>query len=269
MPLAQIPKRRTLAVCLALGVLAACGGERASVEFQNLRVEEVAARRAVVRFDTSLPTSCEVRYGVEVDALNQSATDPNMAPGQLSYTHDVPLEDLEPATTYYFAARAVDRAGKPYLSQTLDFASLADETTNLGQNLALLSGGAQVTQVSSNWAEGDNDSSFGANNAFDGQMASEWSSNGDGDGAWVELKLDSEHLLTTFAFRSRQMSDGSSIVKRVELWLDGASVGAFDTPDPSERYEFTFEPTRASLARVSVLASTGGNTGAREIELYE
>jgi len=34
-----------------------------------------------------------------------------------------------------------------------------------------------------------NDSAFGMDNAIDGQPNTEWSSNGDGDDAWIEIEL--------------------------------------------------------------------------------
>ena len=271
MSLSELRSVGLMAGLMLLGALTACGGERASVELSQLRVEEIGARRAVVRFETSLPTSCEVLYGLMPDALENSATDPNMDPGQLSLSHEVPLEDLSPETKYYYRARVQDREGSVYFSETSDFFTEEDSGTELGENLALLSGAAHVVGVSSNWAGGDNDSGFGANKAFDGQMATEWSSNGDGDGAWVELDLGGERTLSRLGFRSRQMTDGSSIIQRLELSLDDGSVtlGPFATPDPAVRYEFSFEPISVTTIRLVVLESTGGNTGAKEIELYE
>lgn len=255
--------------CIAL---VACGGERDTVEFSNLRVEEIGATRAVIRFDTSLPTSCEVLYGGSRSKLDQSATDPDMEPGQLVTTHQVPLEDLAPDTGYFWRARAVDRENAVFLSEVDSFTTLTMQGSGLGANVALLENGAVVVAVSSNWGGGDNDSTYGANKAFDGQMTTAWSSAGDGDEAWVELDFGSERELRTFAFRSREMSDKSSIISKLQLVFDeGAETrGPFETPEPSERYQFELDPpVVAERVRLEALETSGGNTGAREIEFYE
>lgn len=43
-------------------------------------------------------------------------------------------------------------------------------------------------------------------NTIDGQIATEWSSDGDGDEAWLELELDQERRLVGFGYRSRMMT---------------------------------------------------------------
>ena len=56
-----------------------------------------------------------------------------------------------------------------------------------GENLAMADKGAHVSGVSSNYGSTFMDSAFGANNALDGNPSTEWSSQGDGDGAWIEI----------------------------------------------------------------------------------
>jgi hypothetical protein len=248
-----------------------CGGERASLEFGEFRVEDIAETRAVVRFDTSLPASSVVLYGTSADDLDHEATDIATEPGGLSYEHEVPLEDLVPDTEYHWRAEVVDRDNVISRSGVDAFVTLEGQVTPEPDNVALLSAGAEVVEVSSNWAAEDNGSTYGANNAFDGRMATEWASDGDGDDAWVELDFGSIRTLESFAFRSRQMNDGSAIVREVELVFDDHEVrGPFETPDPTVRYAFPLTPPLAAeRVRIRAVETTGGNAGAREIQFYE
>jgi len=248
-----------------------CGGERATLEFGEFRVEDIAATRAVVRFETSLPASSVVLYGTSADDLDHTATDIATEPGGLSYAHEVPLEDLQPDTKIHWRAEVVDRDNAVSRSAVDAFVTLDEDQALQADNVALLSAGAEVVEVSSNWADEDNESTYGANNAFDGRMATDWASNGDGDDAWVELDFGSLRTLASFAFRSRQMSDRSAIVREVELVFDDDEVrGPFETPDPTVRYAFPLTPPLdARRVRIRALETTGGNTGAREIEFYQ
>lgn len=257
-----------IAACAtALGGSGACGGDNPLV-FTNVRVEEITAAHAVVRFTTSRPATCVVRLGTAADALDQTFTDPNMEPGRLSTDHNVPLENLTPSTPYYFRAEATDASGSTFLSSPGEFSTLANSGPTL-TNVALLSAGTTVVTVSSNWGGGANDSTYGVNKALDADFTTEWSTSGDGDGAFVELDLGQRRMVVAFGFRSRQMSDGSSIITSVGLSLDGGPLlGPFDTSDPTQLYVFTLAaPVEVQRARVSAATSSGGNTGAKEIQL--
>lgn len=257
---------RALAASAALAFLG-CSGE---VSILNLRLEERSATRVVARFETSEPTSCWVEFGASGGALGKIATDPDMAPGQTSITHRVPLEDLSPDTAYDWAARVETPGGTSFRSAVQTFRTMTSTATVQGTNVALLSSGARVVEVSSNWAHAQNDGSFGANAAFDGQMSTEWSTHGDGDSAFVTLDLGATRRLHRIGFRSRQMSDGSSIIRsfRVSV-VDGPERGPYQTPDPDQRYEFRLSPPiSGQRLRISAVTTTGGNTGAKEIELW-
>ncbi len=247
---------------------AAPGG---AIEFSDLRVEEIAADRAVVRFDTSVPSSCEVEYGPAMDQLNGTATDPDMEPGQLALDHDVPLEDLDPETTYYLRAVATDGDGQTAYSNTIQFATTAADDPTAGlTNVALLAQGTTVVAVSSNFGGGDNDSTWGVHRALDGLMNTEWATAGDGDDAFVSLDFGQTRTLSHFAYRSRMMNDGTSIVTRVQLLVDGQVVlGPVDTPEHQERYVFEFDPALETREiRFEAVETTSGNTGAKEIQLF-
>ena len=54
----------------------------------------------------------------------------------------------------------------------------------------------------------------------------------------------------------------------VQLVLeDDSVVGPFDTPDPAEYYVFELSPAvTAQRVRVEAVTTSGGNTGAREVQ---
>ncbi len=244
----------------------------AAFEFSNLRVEDIGATSAVVLFNTSLPSSCEVEYGLTQSTLDGHATDPSMTPGTLVLTHRVPLFDLPSATNIYYRARATDADLKTYFS---GISSFQTETADAGlgpANVALRSAGTTIVEVSSNYGGADNASAYGADNAIDGEIATEWATNGDGNAAYVVLDFGQNRSLTTFGFRGRKMADGSSIITRVRVVAPelGSELGTFDTPNPDLTYSFDFgSPVSVRQVRIEAVESTGGNTGAAEIEFFE
>lgn len=240
------------------------------IEFINVRVEDLGAYRAVVRFDTSVPTTCEAAFGISESSLDRTATDPNMEPGTFPTTHEVPLEDLMPETTYYVVARAETEGGEAADSAVLVFTTTTGAAVDSLLNVAELSAGTTVTAVSSNYGGGANDSGYGANRALDGQMSTEWSSNGDGDGAFIEIDLGAARSLSVIGFRSRMMSDGTSIIEEFRLIVDGSTtLGPFLAPDPDIRYLFELDaPVSAQTVRLEAVMTSGGNTGIKELQLF-
>lgn len=248
-------------------------GDPQPIDFSNLRVEEITHNRAVFRGDTSIPATCLVTYGLSMDDMPWEATDPEMMEGEYAIDHQVPLEDLMPATTYYLRGSAEGANGEAGVSDIVMFSTVVDpgnDPTADMVNVALLAEGTTVAAVSSNWNNGDNDSSYGIHNALDGQEATEWSTAGDGNGAWVELDLGQERTISHIAFRSRMMQDGTSIVLMMQLVLpDGQVIGPFATPDHTVRYVFELpEPIVTDTIRYEAVETTGGNTGAKEIQLF-
>jgi len=253
-----------------LALVGACDGDPGPIEFSNLRVEELGSYRAVIRFETSRESTCHVLFGASPDALDSSATDPSMEPGTHVIEHEVPLEDLAPDTLYYFAAQAIDRDENEYLSDTDDLTTAAGTPVDEMTNVALVSAGVQIAQVSSNYAGLPNESGWGANNAIDGRMTTEWSSDGDGDAAFLELDLGAPRVVQFIGFRSRKMEDGTSIVEKFELLVDGETVlGPYETLDPDVRYVIELdEPVSMQTVRMSAVETTGGNTGLKELQLF-
>lgn len=271
---------RLASIGVAWLVVAACGdagnsgdadggGSVDGVEFRNLRVEELSAYRAVIRFETSIESTCEVQFGTESTLLDASATDPNMEPGTYLTEHEVPIEDLLPDTTYYFAPIAEDRSGQVFTGSTYEFTTLAGTAVDLMTNVALSSNGAGVSSVSSNWSNGANDSGYGADRAIDGQMTTEWSSDGDGDDAFLEVDLGIAREVSVIGVRSRKMADGTSIVKSFDLVVGEQVLGPFATPDPDVRYLIPLQPAVSmQVVRLRAVETTGGNTGLKEFQLF-
>ena len=240
------------------------------MRFTNVRVEDVGAYRAVIRFETSREASCHVLFGRAPDALDSSATDPDMKPGTYLTTHEVPLEDLPPQTTLHFVAVATDPKEVEFRSDPGQLTTSAGVPVDSLTNVALLQAGTVVTAVSSNFAAGTNASTWGANNAIDGQMATEWSTNMDGDNAFLEADLGTSRDVQFIGYRSRKMSDGTSIVRKFELRVnDQLTLGPYDTPDPDVRYVIELaSPVTMRTVRMTAIETTGGNTGLKELQLF-
>jgi hypothetical protein len=117
---------------------------------------------------------------------------------------------------------------------------------------------ATVVDVSSEFS-----AAFAAINAIDGNPNTEWSTRGDGDEAYIVIDLGVETAVTAIRFVTREMSDGSSITTTYTVTVDDGTVfGPFDAGlDPP--LVFT-----ARILRFDVESSTGGNTGAVEIEVH-
>ena len=143
----------------------------------------------------------------------------------------------------------------------------AFKDAGLGPNLALMANGASVAGVSSNYGGGANDSAFGAANALDGDPATEWSSADDGDGAWIDVELPSLTNVTSVGFWTRTMGDSAQVNSFQVTTDQGETYGPFTVDDATNIYRFDTRFTAKRL-RFELLDTTGGNTGALEIEVY-
>jgi hypothetical protein len=234
-------------------------------EFRDLRPDSVT-----VLIETRIPVVCAAVYG-ETTAYGHIATDADMATGGHQKHHPV-LTGLKPDTTYQLRMQGIGPDGTLYVSDNYTFrtaaaeAAGADETKPPGRNVALLAAGASIAAVSSNYGGGLT-SDFGANNAIDGDLDTEWSSNGDGDKAWISIDLGQEYDIDAIGFRSRTMGTSAEI-ERFQVVTDrGARFGPFDLPDAGSVHYFPVSTTAQRLL-FEVLRSSGGNTGATEIEVY-
>ena len=261
--------RTSPAVAVALALLAAaCTGSSEELPAGVLPIEDILASDiviepepsgtlATVHVGTRIPVACAVVYGIG-DEFGAIATDDDMAGG--AHTDHAPvLTGLEPDTEYRYVLQGSDAAGNLYRSDVRSFRTpAAIEEAAPGTNVAL---GATIVDVSSEFSG----AAFAGRNAIDGNLGTEWSSAGDGDGAWIVLDLGQETDVVGVRLRTRQMSDGSAIVQSYTVTVDG--VERFG-PFPVAEAATAAVRARGRRLRFDAEATTGGNTGAIEIEVY-
>ena len=136
-----------------------------------------------------------------------------------------------------------------------------------GENVAAMQKGATVVGVSSNYGAGSNESAFGANNALDGDPSTEWSSDGEGNEAWIEIELAAETHVTSIGFWTRTMGTSAQIFSFRLITDRGETYGPFDLADSGSIDYFDTDFTAKRL-RFESSNTSGGNTGAIEIEVY-
>jgi len=149
------------------------------------------------------------------------------------------------------------------------FASPArfETTVDRGVNVASAQAGAAISGVSSNFGRGGVDTAYGASQALDGNAATEWSSHGDGDNAWIEIDLDQETHVTSLGFWTRTMGISAQIFSFRVITDQGEVYGPFPLDDASTIHYFDTDFTAKRL-RFEAVESSGGNTGAVEIEVF-
>jgi len=232
-------------------------------EYLDLKADSV-----VVHIETKIPVVCAAVFGTTT-AYGALATDTAMGgSGQIS--HHPLLSGLKPETTYQLRLQGVGADGTLYVSDNYSFTTPKAPPAPPkppGSNVALLSLGARVVAVSSNYGGGAMDSSFGGNNAIDGNPATQWSSNGDGDKAWIEIDLGKPYTLTAVGMHTRTMGTSAQIQSFEVVTDTGQTLGPFSLPDAAAAYDFPVSVTAQTL-RFNVLSSSGGNTGAADIEVY-
>lgn len=229
---------------------------------------DLKSNSVTVLVDTKIPVVCAAAYGTSTQ-YGQIATDSDMAGGAHTNHHPV-LAGLQPDTEYHLRVQGVGPDGTLYRSKDYTFHTPKPETAQgkpEGNNLALTRRGARVTGVSSNYGGGDNNSQFGANHAFDGDPSTQWSSNGDGDKAWVEIELAKRISITSIGFWTRTMGSSAQILSFRVLTDDGKSYGPFKLDDAGSIHYFPVDFTAQRL-RFEAVQTSGGNTGAVEIEVY-
>jgi len=226
-------------------------------------VIEVSGSGASIGFSTGELTLGSTAIGLSND-FGRIARAPGREP---SKDHEVSLPGLESESEYYSETITIDEKGKLIRSEMISFKTLELAAEDYGENFALRDKGADVSGVSSNFGN-DIAGSFGALNAIDGDPGTEWSSQGEGDNAWIEIELAEEIEVTGFGFWSRTMGDTGEIRKLRLLNGAGEVLGEFEIPDAEKLYNFTLSPVQAQKLRFEVVDSTGGNTGARVINVY-
>lgn len=256
-------RSRLLFPILSLGlVMAACSGTGTGDDIGDF--SEVAASDPVIEFDpsgtgatlrvtTTQDAVCAVAYGIDGPS-GSIATDQEMGVGGHS-DHQALMTDLQPATEYEYRLQGVAADGRIYRSEVMTFTTPEAATAAFGDNVAI---GASVKDVSSEFS-----AAFAAVNAVDGDLASEWSSRGDGDDAFIAIDLGELVDVTAVGFRTRSMSDGSATTDTFTVEVDGAVYGPFPAGPTPSQVSFT-----GRTVTFKVDSSSGGNTGAVEIEVF-
>ena len=213
---------------------------------------------------TAIPVACTIVYGTTPN-FGSLTLDQDMAGGAHS-DHNPLLVGLEAETTYYFRVQGVDESGIIYLSEVMTFTTPSNENSEI-DNLASPLLGAEITGYSSAFGSAEPKDRWGVISAFDNNPNTEWSSAGDGNDAWIEIKLAQSARIDAISFQSRSMSDGSAITLAFTVTTDtGKTYGPFEVPDTSQPFDFdmVFE---AQTLRFDLFDTTGGNTGVVDIAI--
>lgn len=260
----RLPLAAAVAVTLALAACSAPSAERREVlPIDDILTTEVVitpdatGTSAVLTVETTIPVACSVVYGVD-DSFGLIATDEDMA-GGAHHDHQPRLRGLTPGTTYRYRLQGSDAAGNLYRSQTMTFTTPDAATQRApGENVAAR---ATIAGFSSEFSE-----RFAATNAIDGDPATEWSSDSDGDDAFITLDLGRPEPIVGIGFWSREMGDGSAIIEQYTVTVDGGNtLGPFPAGPGLTISDVAFT---GQVLRFDATTTTGGNTGAAEIEIY-
>lgn len=222
--------------------------------------------RGIFRVTTTEPMICAIVWG-EDSSFGRFNNSQSMN-GTGIIDHDVLLPDVEPGVEYRYIVQGTTADGTLYRSEEATFViepssddAGDDAAAQLGDNLAT---GAAVNEVSSAFSPG-----FAGELAVDGDLATEWSTGGDGDGAFIEIDLGEPTELDAVEFVTRSMTDGSSVTETFTVSIDGGEpLGPFPASTPAARRPATIDRATGQVLRFVVASSTGGNVGAVELGVY-
>jgi hypothetical protein len=256
---------RALLVGVAIFAIDGCGSSNGSdpavepidaIVVGDIEIEtDPSGRSATLAVETAIPVACAVIYGSD-DSFGSIAVDSDMQGGAHN-DHSPLLTGLTPATEYHYILQGSDTAGTIYRSDVMSFRTPAAADTGLGPNIAPT---GTVTAASSSFSD-----RFAPELAIDGDLGTEWSTAGDGDEAWIEIDLGENQAIAAVGFRTREMTDGTAITDTFSVTIDGTDVGPFPTgAEPAVLDEVVV----GRVVRFDAIETTGGNTGATEIEIF-
>lgn len=226
---------------------------------------DITDTTARVNFIGTEPLACYLVYGTD-ETFGDVTNDPQMAQAAI-IEHNPIMTGLEPDTEYFYRMQGVGEDGVVYISDVYSFRTLPEQAGDT-DNLLSPDNGASILEYSSIFGDGPEDGRWGILNAVDGNTATEWSSNGDGDDAYFIVELAQPSQITELVYQTRSMSDGTAITESFSVTNDaGDTFGPFDV-DTTER-SITFEvDISTSTLRFDVESSTGGNTGIVDVAAY-
>ncbi len=229
------------------------------------QITDITASDAILLFESNRPLACSVIYG-ETTSYGKIAVDQDMGGGAHTDHHPI-LTGLEPDTEYHYRVQGTAADGTIYISEDMTFLTPAQEADS-EINLASLETGASIVDVSSNFGSVANEDTWGANSAIDGSRSTTWSSDGDGDEAFIEIRLAQPASLHAVEVWTRTMSNNTSQIFSFTLTTDSGEVlGPFILDDAEQSYRFDVHVIASSL-RLDVADSNGGNTGLIEFSAY-
>ncbi len=263
----MIPVRRLLAsasIAVLLGLVGCTSSDDSNGAVEPIEsilateieiVPDGSGTTATLAVETSIPVACSVVYGTS-DSFGLIAVDNDMQ-GGAHQVHGPLLTGLTPDTEYQYRLQGTDASGTLYRSDLMSFRTPPATDNDFGTNVAPT---GAVIGASSEFSE-----AFAAALAVDGDLGTEWSTAGDGDNAWIEIDLGTDTTIVAVAYRTRQMTDGSAITDTFTMTIDSTVLGPF--PTGSEPVLLDTPVTGRSI-RFDAERTTGGNTGAIEIEIY-
>ncbi len=267
---------RTLTIMMIAVALtvAACSSDEASVArpFEEVQATEFVFEadptdpmRGIFRVDTTEPMICAIVWG-QTEALGKFNNSLAMN-GTGIVEHDVFLPGAEQGVEYFYRVQGSTADGIFYQSELMTFmipiidSSDVDEG-NVGHGVNVAEG-AVIVEVSSEFS-----STWSAANAVDGDLATEWSSAGDGDGSFITIDLGQVYDLVGVEFLTRSMADGSATTETFYVvGDDGVRLGAFEAGNPAVPGFASIDISTQTL-RFEVESTTGGNTGAIEVRAF-
>ena len=263
---------RTAALVMAVvlaALLPACGGlpDIGEILVSGPEIADLKSDSAVLVAVTNQNVVCAVAYGL-TDEYGAVSADRDMSPHGHT-DHDHLLVGLKPDTVYHYRWSLFAPDGRAFQSKDFTFRTASAEASDsrAGNNLALLTEGARIVGSSSVFGGGDNASTWGGDRAFDGDPSMAWSSDGDGDDAWIEIELPTETKVTSIGFWTRTMGTSAEIFSFQVVTDIGEIHGPFRLDGPGELQYFDTDMTAERL-RFEVIESSGGNTGAIDIQVF-
>lgn len=227
-----------------------------------IELSDVTSASPTLEITSTVDVACVLVFGTD-ESFGNLALDVDMG-GGAHQDHRVLMRGLEPDTEYVYRLQGSDPEGNFYASELMRFRTppAAQGEASLGVDVATAEAGAEVIETSSEFG-----SAFAAGHAIDGEANSEWSSRGDGDDAFITVRLSEPVDVTGFGLWTRTMGSTAQIARFEVVNEDGDVFGPFDVPDAAREHAFPAEG-RGQTFTFRVVSSSGGNTGVVEVAIY-